>query len=72
MTSTFFLAMLHYPEVQAKAHAEIDSVIGTERLPSLIDKDRLPYVYSVLLECLRWEPSTPIGEWRLLPLNIIN
>ena len=30
--------MLHYPHVQAKAQAEIDSVIGTERLPTIADK----------------------------------
>ena len=27
---TFIFYMLHYPEVQAKIHAEIDNVIGRE------------------------------------------
>lgn len=38
---TFVLAMITHPEVQSKAQAEIDRVIGTDRLPTLAE-----YVYS--------------------------
>ncbi|KAI0693709.1 cytochrome P450 [Cerioporus squamosus] len=31
----FYLAMASYPEVQARAHAELDEVIGPHRLPTL-------------------------------------
>ncbi|KAI9571565.1 cytochrome P450 [Boletus coccyginus] len=57
MTSTvhaFFLAMVLFPEVQAKAQAELDTVVGRERLPSFSDRDSLPYVNAVWKEVLRW------------------
>ncbi|KAH9920814.1 cytochrome P450 [Amylocystis lapponica] len=59
--SSFFLAMTCYPEVQKKAQLEIDSVIGTDTLPTLDDRDRLPYVRALWLEVLRWNPVAPLG-----------
>jgi len=59
--STFFLAMAMHPEVQAKAHAEIDSVIGTGRLPLFSDKDQLPFINAIVNETLRWQPPTASG-----------
>ncbi|KZT71135.1 putative monooxygenase [Daedalea quercina L-15889] len=58
---TFLLAMTRYPHVQAKAQAEIDEVVGTERLPSITDRPSLPYVRSVIAEVFRWYPATPLG-----------
>jgi cytochrome P450 len=57
----FFLAMLVYPDVQAKAQAEIDRVVGSERLPELSDEPSLPYVQAVVNECYRWLPVLPMG-----------
>ncbi|KAL9563850.1 hypothetical protein ACKAV7_012022 [Fusarium commune] len=57
----FVLAMLLFPEVQRKAQQEIDSVIGTERLPQFEDRDNLPYVDALIKETLRWIPVTPMG-----------
>ncbi|KAK0479597.1 cytochrome P450, partial [Armillaria novae-zelandiae] len=57
----FFKAMLLYPEVQAKAHAEIDSVIGDDRLPRFDDRERLPYINALVLEVLRWHTVGPTG-----------
>ncbi|KZT07386.1 cytochrome P450 [Laetiporus sulphureus 93-53] len=57
---TFFLAMLHYPDVQAKAQAEIDAVVGTDRLPSITDRASLPYVRSLVTEVYRWNPAVPL------------
>jgi len=54
--------MILYPEVQKKAQAEIDSVVGSERLPSISDRSALPYVRSVMAEVLRWHPALPLGE----------
>jgi cytochrome P450 len=57
----FFLAMLVHPEVQAKAQAEIDRVVGRDRLPDYGDQKDLPYVQAVVSECLRWLPIVPQG-----------
>lgn len=57
----FLLAMVLHPEAQAKAHAEIDRVVGKDRLPSFDDKPALPYVEGILRETLRWHPVFPLG-----------
>ncbi|KAI0691331.1 cytochrome P450 [Cytidiella melzeri] len=58
---SFFLAVMVYPEVQDKAQAEIDHVIGGGRLPTLDDRQDLPYIDAIVWECLRWNPVTPLG-----------
>ncbi|KAG2368699.1 cytochrome P450 [Suillus spraguei] len=57
----FALAMVSYPDVQRRAQAEIDSVIGRDRLPIFEDRASLPYVESILRETLRWQPVGPLG-----------
>ncbi|KAJ8581526.1 cytochrome P450 [Rhizopogon salebrosus TDB-379] len=57
----FILSMVLYPEVQKRAQAEIDSVIGTDRLPTFEDRASLPYVDAILRETLRWQPILPLG-----------
>ncbi|CAL1703237.1 unnamed protein product [Somion occarium] len=57
----FFYAMLTYPEIQTKAHAELDRVVGPSRLPTMDDRPNLPYVEAILKEVLRWKPVTPLG-----------
>lgn len=54
--------MILNPEVQAKAQAEIDKVIGPNRLPELDDKKNLPYVRGVATETARRGPPVPICE----------
>ncbi|KAH9976038.1 cytochrome P450 [Russula compacta] len=54
----FILAMTWYPEVQRKAHAEIDRVIGYSRLPNDSDQDALPYIQAVLKEFFAGTLST--------------
>ena len=53
MLSVFVLNMVLKPEVQKKAWAEIDSVIGKGRLPTFDDKSKLPYVERVVQESFR-------------------
>jgi cytochrome P450 len=55
--------MTLYPDVQAKAQAEIDTVIGTDRLPTSEDRPNLPYVDALVKEVLRWQPVTPLGSY---------
>jgi cytochrome P450 len=62
----FLLAMVLHPEVQAKAQADIDRVIGKDRLPNFDDRLKLPYVDAILRETLRWHPVTPMGLYTLL------
>ena len=58
---TLFLAMALYPEVQKKVQAEIDAVIGPDRLPNFQDRPSLPYVNAVVKESLRWNLILPLG-----------
>ena len=53
--------MILFPEVQEKAHAEIDSVVGKDRLPTFDDRDALPYIEAIICETLRWNPPIPLG-----------
>lgn len=57
----FILVMILYPEVQAKAQAEIDAVVDSTRLPTFEDRPSLPYVDAILREILRWMPSLPLA-----------
>ena len=56
------MAMSRFPEVQSKARAELDAVIGCDRVPTLADRERLPYLNAVYLEVLRWIPVAPMGQ----------
>ena len=60
--SNFLLAMIHYPKIMRKAQAEIDRVVGRDRLPSFTDKPHLPYFRALVKEVLRWRPPGPLGE----------
>ncbi|OJJ42336.1 hypothetical protein ASPZODRAFT_162256 [Penicilliopsis zonata CBS 506.65] len=59
--ANFFLAMALLPEIQDKAQQELDTVIGENQLPQLIDQERLPYINAVVKEVLRWQPVVPMG-----------
>jgi len=53
--------MLLYPDVQARARAEINQIVKHDQMPSIDDKDSLPYLSAVLLEVLRYYPPGPLG-----------
>ena len=53
--------MIAFPEVQRQAQAEIDAVVGRDRLPTFADAPRLPYVCAIIKEILRWRPAGPFG-----------
>lgn len=57
--AAFFLAMILHPEVFAKAQAEIDRVVGTDRLPDFQDRTSLPYVESLVKEVYRYGSLPP-------------
>ncbi|KAE8366042.1 cytochrome P450 [Aspergillus caelatus] len=57
----FILATQSYPRFISVAQREIDHVVGTDRLPTLSDKDNLPYICAVVEETLRWRSIVPGG-----------
>lgn len=46
--------MALHPNVLQKAQAELDRVIGQDRLPTLEDQPQLPYITSIFREGLRF------------------
>ncbi|KAH8105626.1 cytochrome protein [Phellopilus nigrolimitatus] len=59
--TTFFLAMLLFPDAFKKAKEEVDRVVGHTRLPTLADRERLPYIEALEKEVLRWNNVVPMG-----------
>ncbi|KAI0878094.1 putative cytochrome P450 [Hypoxylon argillaceum] len=57
----FLCAMLVFPSVQERARAEIDRVVGADRMPVFEDEPNLQYVRGCMKESLRWMPVTIMG-----------
>ena len=53
--------MIAYPEVQSRAHAELDEVVGRARPPTFADLSSLPYIRAMVKETLRWSIIVPFG-----------
>ena len=58
--------MVLHPHVQARAQADVDGIVGRDRLPTFDDCDALPYVQAVVREVLRWRPVLPLCAFLLL------
>lgn len=60
---TFILAMVLHPDVYRKAQAEVDKVIGSDRLPDYEDRENMPYLDAILKEMFRcvqlFPPASP-------------
>ncbi|KAJ6101032.1 hypothetical protein N7499_000662 [Penicillium canescens] len=59
--ASFFLAMALFPDVQRKAQQELDTVVGSGRLPQFRDRENLVYINALVKEVLRWHPVVPIN-----------
>ncbi|KAJ5297506.1 hypothetical protein N7508_007755 [Penicillium antarcticum] len=59
--ASFFLAMALFPEVQRRAQQELDTVVGTDRLPQFRDREDLIYINALIKEVLRWNPVVPVN-----------
>ncbi|KAH8981446.1 cytochrome P450 [Lactarius hatsudake] len=55
------LAMIAHPEVQKRAHIELDTVVGRSRTPTFSDAHNLPYIQAIVKEVLRWRPALPFS-----------
>ncbi|XP_050416707.1 cytochrome P450 2U1 [Patella vulgata] len=53
------LYMILNPDIQKKCQEEIDSVVGSNRMVSLSDKSKLPYVEATILEVQRLGNTAP-------------
>ncbi|KAJ2995401.1 hypothetical protein NUW58_g1280 [Xylaria curta] len=57
----FLCAMLAFPDVQVRAQAELDRVVGGDRMPSPEDESNLQYVRGCVKESLRWMSVVIMG-----------
>ncbi|KAH9941443.1 cytochrome P450 [Amylocystis lapponica] len=55
------MLLLANPRVLACARAELDAVVGPDRLPGFEDEEKLPYVAACAKETLRRRPLTIMG-----------
>ena len=53
--------MALHRDVQKRAQADIDTLVGPDRLPDFDDSDHLPYIHAIMLEVLRWKPVVPFN-----------
>ncbi|KAG1730398.1 cytochrome P450 [Suillus paluster] len=58
---TVLMAAACFPEEQAKVQAELDAVIGRQRVPTFADQPSLPRLEAFIAEALRWRPLAPNG-----------
>ncbi|XP_036290946.1 cytochrome P450 1B1 [Pipistrellus kuhlii] len=52
--------LTRYPAVQARLQAELDQVVGRDRLPCLDDQPKLPYTMAFIYETMRFSSFVPI------------
>ncbi len=57
----FLLLLANRPEIQARVHEELDRVIGRDSLPTVDDRNRLPYTFACLAESMRYRTIGPLG-----------
>ncbi|XP_064859864.1 cytochrome P450 2U1 [Oncorhynchus nerka] len=55
------LYMVVYPDIQERVQAEIDAVVGPDRVPSLTDKGSLPFTEATIMEVQRLTVVVPLA-----------
>lgn len=62
--------MILHPDIQAKAQAEIDGIVGDSGSQvSDSDLSKLPYVRAIIKETLRMHPPGPLLSWARLSIH---
>ncbi|XP_041646825.1 cytochrome P450 2J4-like [Cheilinus undulatus] len=59
------LYMIYYPQIQERVKAEIDAVIGSSRVPSINDRENMPYTNAVIHEIQRMADIIPLNVFRM-------
>ncbi|XP_074523680.1 cytochrome P450 2J2-like [Halichoeres trimaculatus] len=59
------LYMIYYPQIQERVQAEIDTVVGPSRLPSMSDRENLPYTNAVIHEIQRMANIIPLNVFHM-------
>ncbi|TEB29674.1 cytochrome P450 [Coprinellus micaceus] len=54
-------ALANNPEVQQKAQGELDTVIGSDRLPRVEHRPTLPYLNALMKELMYWYNPAPLA-----------
>ena len=60
--TNIFALLLKYPDCKKRIVAEIDSVIGKSRAPSLDDRSHMPYTKAAVLEAHRYFSEAPLTQ----------
>jgi cytochrome P450 family 2 subfamily U polypeptide 1 len=61
-TVTWLLLILaNRPEIQRNIHEEMDRAIGPDSVPTVEDRERLPYLNAVILENMRYRTVGPLA-----------
>jgi len=61
--------MVLHPDIQAKAQAEIDTIVGRSQSVSDSDLPNLPYLHAIVKETLRMHPPGPLLSWARLAVH---
>ncbi|XP_062190321.1 cytochrome P450 78A5-like [Phragmites australis] len=61
--------MVLHPDIQAKAQAELDAVVGRSRGVADADVVNLPYIRCIVKETLRMHPPGPLLSWARLAVH---
>ena len=57
------LYLAAHPEIQEKLAAELDSVVGRDRLPELTDREATPYMEATIHEVMRMGSLAPTADF---------
>lgn len=55
------LSLLHHPHVLRRCQLELDDVVGRDRLPTLDDREKMPYTEATIRESLRRNTMLPMA-----------
>jgi cytochrome P450 family 78 subfamily A len=61
--------MVLHPDIQAKAQAQLDAIVGKGRAVEDADVANLPYIQSIVKETLRMHPPGPLLSWARLAVH---